>query len=87
MLMKLLGDNNAKNINGERRSSERDLLLLCWIYHTDSVVRDKEVFGKTKLTIISQAFQHQRLLPWNNKKDRWAAYTPSVLVRQSPGGD
>ena len=21
------------------------------------------------------------------KKDRWAAYTPSVLVRQSPGGD
>ncbi|WP_314348650.1 hypothetical protein, partial [Hafnia paralvei] len=41
MLMKLLGDNNAKNINGERRSSERDLLLLCWIYHTDSVVRDK----------------------------------------------
>lgn len=62
MLMKLLEDNNAKNINGERRSSERDLLWLCWIYHTDSVVRDKEVFGKTKLTIISQAFQHQRAI-------------------------
>ncbi|AJQ98263.1 SanA protein [Enterobacteriaceae bacterium bta3-1] len=30
--------------------------------HTDSVVRDKEVFGKTKLTIISQAFQHQRAI-------------------------